>query len=72
MQLPVIILAGGKGTRVKKITKNHPKALLKFYNKPFIEYQINYLIKQNVKEIIVSIRYKPKEFLEYFKKKIVI
>ena len=69
MQLPVIILAGGKGTRVKKITKNHPKALLKFYNKPFIEYQINYLIKQNVKQIIVSIRYKPKEFLEYFKKK---
>ena len=69
MQLPVIILAGGKGTRVKKITKNHPKALLKFYNKPFIEYQINYLIKQNVKEIIVSIRYKPKEFLEYLKKK---
>ena len=69
MQLPVIILAGGKGTRVKKVTNNNPKALLKFHNKPFIEYQINYLIKQEIKEIIISIGYRGKKFIKYFEKK---
>ena len=50
MNFPIIILAGGKGTRIKKLTKQTPKALIKIYNKPFIEYQINYLIKQGIKK----------------------
>ena len=33
MNFPIIILAGGKGTRIKKLTKQTPKALIKIYNK---------------------------------------
>ena len=37
----VVILAGGKGTRIKKFLKNYPKPMLKFNNKNFLVYLIN-------------------------------
>ena len=69
MNFPIIILAGGKGTRVKKLTKQTPKALIKIYNKPFIEYQINYLINQGIKNIIISVGYQGNKLINYFKNK---
>ena len=38
-----IILCGGKGSRLKHLTKKTPKPLLKVNKKPFIEYQIEIL-----------------------------
>ena len=35
MKYPVIILAGGKGKRIKKLTAKKPKPLVKILNKPF-------------------------------------
>lgn len=58
--IPVIILAGGLGTRLGKITKNKPKALVKIKNKSFLEWQIEYLIKQKVKKITFCVGYKHK------------
>ena len=69
MNFPIIILAGGKGTRIKKLTKQTPKALIKIYNKPFIEYQINYLIKQGIKKIIISVGYHGNKLINHFKNK---
>ena len=58
MKYPVIILAGGKGKRIKKLTAKKPKPLVKILNKPFIEYQIDLLRKQKVKKLIISIGYR--------------
>ena len=38
-----IILAAGLGTRLRPMTNNTPKALIKVKDKPLVEYQIEYL-----------------------------
>ena len=52
---PVVILAGGKGSRLGVLTKNIPKALIKVNDKPFIYYQLKLLFKHGVKEVIICI-----------------
>jgi len=43
MMFPMVILAGGKGTRLYPITKTIPKSLFMFENKPFIYHQLELL-----------------------------
>ena len=50
----VVILAGGLGTRLGKLTESTPKALVKINNKPFIEWQINYFLNQGKKVFVMS------------------
>tara|TARA_B100000780_G_C21127007_1_gene457889 strand:+ start:34292 stop:34972 length:681 start_codon:yes stop_codon:yes gene_type:complete len=53
----VIILSGGKGTRVKRFTKNKPKCLIDINGKPFLYHQLIYLKKNNIKNVILSVGY---------------
>lgn len=53
-----LILAGGKGSRLKNIGKKIPKSLVKVNNKHFIEHIINSFDKKYIKKIIVSGFYK--------------
>ena len=65
-----IILSGGKGKRVKKITKKIPKCLIRFNEKPFIYYQLKYLKKNGIKNVIISTGYKSSEVKSYLKENI--
>ena len=49
-----VILVGGKGLRLGKITKKTPKPLLKINNKPFLDYLINYFIRFKVSNILLN------------------
>ena len=53
----MIILSGGKGTRVKKYTSKVPKCLIKVNGKPFLYHQLKYLKKYKVKNILISSGY---------------
>jgi NDP-sugar pyrophosphorylase family protein len=57
MIYPVVILAGGMGTRLGRLTKKIPKALVRINGKPFIHYQLTLLSKQGIKEVILCIGY---------------
>lgn len=65
-----IILAGGKGTRVKKYTKKIPKCLININGKPFLYYQLRYLKENNIKNIIISTCYMSNKIQTYVKKNI--
>lgn len=52
-----LILAGGKGTRLKPITHEIPKPLIPVHGKPLIQHTIELLKKYNIKEIIISVGY---------------
>lgn len=52
-----IILAGGKGTRLKPYTVTIPKPLVPIKNKPIIELLLYNLKQHNVKEFIICINY---------------
>ena len=51
----VVLMAGGFGKRLGLLTKNCPKALLRFNRKPLIQHIIEYLKKNNVENIIISL-----------------
>ena len=50
-----VILAGGLGTRIKGRGGDLPKALIPVLGKPFIVYQLEWLARQNVRRILLSI-----------------
>jgi len=56
--MKAIILAGGRGKRLKPVTDYVPKPLVPINNIPIIEWQIKYLKKFDVKEVIICTGYK--------------
>lgn len=50
-----IVLAGGRATRLRPLTKITSKQLLPVYNKPMIYYPIETLIKGGIKDILVVV-----------------
>jgi len=56
--LKAIILAGGRGKRLKPVTDYVPKPLVPIKNIPIIEWQIKYLKKFGIKEVIICTGYK--------------
>lgn len=66
--LPVdaVLMAGGKGMRLRPLTENTPKPLLKVGDKPIIEYNIDRLAKVGVENIYLSINYLGEQLEGYF------
>tara|TARA_B100000795_G_scaffold269337_1_gene258424 strand:+ start:3474 stop:4214 length:741 start_codon:yes stop_codon:yes gene_type:complete len=60
----VIILAAGQGTRLKPLTDDRPKCMVKLNNKPLIEYQLDLFEKNGVEDINVITGYL-EEMIEY-------
>ncbi len=55
--MKAVILAGGKGTRLGKHTREIPKPMLKVGGKSILEHQIDLLVKYRVEEIIILVNY---------------
>jgi NDP-sugar pyrophosphorylase family protein len=53
----IVIIAGGLGSRLGKLTQKVPKALIKIDKKPFIYYQLNQLSKQGFKKVVICVGY---------------
>ena len=58
--MKAILLAGGKGTRLRPLTVHTPKPIVPIFNRPFLQYQID-LLKQvpEIDEVILSLNYQP-------------
>ena len=67
--MKVVILAGGKGSRISEYTKILPKPMIKIGSKPILEHIINYYIKFGFDDFIIASGYKHKIIKNYFKKK---
>jgi len=64
--LLAIILAGGKGERLRPITNNLPKPMVILNDKPLLEYVINQFKKNNITDLIISVCYLPNVITDYF------
>ena len=64
----VIIMAGGFGKRLKRLTKTCPKPLLKYKNKPLIQHIIDKANNQGFKNFYISIYYLKNRIKKYFNK----
>ena len=59
-KIDLVILAGGKGTRIKQLLINKPKPMAKFNDKYFLEYIIQNFSKYSFKNIFILTGYKSK------------
>ncbi len=67
--MKVVILCGGKGTRLGFETKILPKPMVKLNKDPIVLHIINYYKKFGYKDFILALGYKGKLIKNYFKKK---
>ena len=66
LDIPVVIMAGGKGTRLKPFTKVFPKPLIPIGEKPMIEAIVDHFKNFGVKKFFVIINYKGYLIETYF------
>ena len=59
--MQALILAGGKGTRLRPLTVYTPKPIVPICNRPFLLYQIDTLKRAGVTDITLSLSYQPEK-----------
>jgi dTDP-glucose pyrophosphorylase len=62
----VVIMAGGRGERLKPMTDSVPKPLLRIGDKPIIEHNIDRLIANGIEKITISVNYLGNQIKDYF------
>lgn len=70
-QLPfeVMLMAGGRGERLRPLTDHIPKPLLPVNGKPIIDYNLDWLVYHGIKRVNVSVRYLANQIQEHIKQK---
>tara|TARA_R110002126_G_scaffold7571_21_gene37111 strand:+ start:1070 stop:2122 length:1053 start_codon:yes stop_codon:yes gene_type:complete len=63
---PVLIMAGGFGTRLRPLTDNCPKPMLKVGNKPLLEMTILNFAKAGFVNFYISTHFMPEQIKDYF------
>ena len=66
--MKIIILAGGKGTRISEYTKTIPKPMIKIGGKPILLHIINHYVKYGYKNFYIALGYKKNVITSFFKK----
>jgi len=61
-----LIMAGGRGERLRPLTDSLPKPMLKVGDKPIIEWNIDRLIQYGVKKFYISVKYLGEKIIDYF------
>lgn len=64
--LKAVILAGGRGIRLRPVTDIIPKPMIEIEGRPFLEHQINLLSKNGVTEILLCAGYLSEKITNYF------
>lgn len=63
--MQAVIMAGGLGTRLRPLTNDIPKPMVKIIDKPIIQCIIENLAKHGVRDIIVTLGYKPESITDF-------
>ena len=63
---PVVLMAGGLGTRLHPLTLEKPKPMLHIANKPILENIIEKLVDQGFRKFFISINYKGEQIKQHF------
>jgi dTDP-glucose pyrophosphorylase len=66
--LPVaaLIVAGGRGERLKPFTDQVPKPMLNVGSKPILEHNIDRLIAYGISDFYISVKYLKEQIMDYF------
>ncbi|MBD5224023.1 MAG: NTP transferase domain-containing protein [Bacteroidales bacterium] len=70
LPIDAVLMAGGKGERLRPLTLDTPKPLLKIGSKAIIDRNIENLIKHGINNISVTVNYLREVIIEHYKKPI--
>jgi len=70
-KLDLVLLAGGRGKRISRFTKNTTKPLIKITNKSFLQYLLNYFSKYHFSKIYILAGYKGEKIKKIYHKKLI-
>ena len=66
LPIAALLMAGGRGERLKPFTDTIPKPMLKVGDKPILEINIDRLITFGVSDIYISVKYLKEQIMDYF------
>ena len=64
--IKALILAGGKGARLRPLALNIPKPIIPLANIPFLFFQLDRIKHAYITEIILSLSYQPRKIIDIF------
>ena len=67
LPIDAVLMAGGKGERLRPLTEKTPKPLIKVGDKCIIDYNIDRLISYGLKHITVTVNYLGEQLEEHFR-----
>ena len=65
--MKVVIMAGGRGTRISSVASNIPKPMIEIEGKPVLEHEIECLREQGFTDIILTVSHLGNIIMDYFK-----
>lgn len=68
LPIDAVLMAGGKGERLRPLTENTPKPLLKIGDKAIIDYNIDRLLQYGLDDIYVTVNYLAEQIEKHFSK----
>lgn len=63
---PVVIMAGGLGTRLAPLTEKTPKPMLPIGGQPLLELTVEHFRRQGFRQFYITVNYKPQCIIKYF------
>lgn len=64
--MKAIIMAGGEGSRLRPLTCDCPKPMMRLINRPVMQYAIELLAQHGISEIAATLGYQPDAITDYF------
>lgn len=64
--MQAVILAGGKGTRLRPLTMHTPKPVMPIVGRPFLYYQLDLLRRAEIHDVVLSLSYQPNKIEDIF------
>ena len=61
-----MLLAAGKGTRLRPLTNQVPKCMVPVGGKPILEWNIHWLRRYGITDLVMNLHYKPEAVIDYF------
>src|SRR5215210_7026056 len=64
--MKAVVMAGGKGTRLRPLTSDQPKPMIPIVNVPCMEHIVRLLERHGFTDIVVTLQFMPEEIQDYF------
>lgn len=64
--MKAVILAAGEGMRLRPLTVSEPKVMIPVANRPILEYVVDALVKNDVRDIVMVVGYRKERIMSHF------